>query len=574
MSLIRKNSIRRTILFGLFASLIPLNIFCIIYLQVLIGKIYEDVAYSYQVLADDVAHRIDHELNRAGGLLANQYAANPLINQVARTNDANEIYHHTYRLNTTLRSYMQGSEFPGIMFVLAGEEPQYQFSAESTDRLSNGFYYRNFFADFSSRLPLMRQNSWIVIKHDERSFLVRVVGRQGIYLGMVILLDELLTKFAEPSFSQEHIFLIDEEGFPLNNEQGYPLPDSNRSNTINRYDSFKRNGDYLILTSTVSTVNTRLVHIIPEKAVAASIHLPQIILVVLVSATVLVVFLVMRALNRTVFKPLSALENTITKIRQGSFESKVEDRAGTEIQGVYDTFNAMMDEIRTLKIQSYEERLLQQQYHLRYLQLQLEPHFFQNSLKGLYALAENRRYLDIQDMLLRLSEQIHYLAHSSTSLVELREELIHTQNYIAIRQASSAFPIECSLSIDNTLNNCRIPVLTIQTFVENSIKYAPVKDRPLVISILVYHTTGEDCPLLNIQISDNGNGYPQELLEHMNREMPEDFESKHIGIANLKNRLRLIYSDRAFIYLSNASSGGAKAEIVLPLDQAETREPQ
>ncbi len=55
----------------------------------------------------------------------------------------------------------------------------------------------------------------------------------------------------------------------------------------------------------------------------------------------------------------------------------------------------------------------------------------------------------------------------------------------------------------------------------------------------------------------------------MNREMPEDFESKHIGIANLKNRLRLIYS-RAFIYLSNASSGGAKAEIVLPLDQAET----
>ncbi len=53
----------------------------------------------------------------------------------------------------------------------------------------------------------MRQNSWIVIKHDERSFLVRVVGRQGIYLGMVILLDELLTKkFAEPSFSQEHIF--------------------------------------------------------------------------------------------------------------------------------------------------------------------------------------------------------------------------------------------------------------------------------------------------------------------------------------------------------------------------------
>ncbi len=83
----------------------------------------------------------------------------------------------------------------------------------------------------------------------------------------------------------------------------------------------------------------------------------------------------MRALNRTVFKPLSALESTITKIRQGSFESKVEDRAGTEIQGVYDTFNAMMDEIRTLKIQSYEERLLQQQYHLRYLQLQLEPHF-------------------------------------------------------------------------------------------------------------------------------------------------------------------------------------------------------
>ena len=60
----------------------------------------------------------------------------------------------------------------------------------------------------------------------------------------------------------------------------------------------------------------------------------------------------------------------------------------------------MVSEIQQLKIQAYEEKLHKEKAELRFLQLQLTPHFFINNLNVIYSLAQVQDYAAIGDMVM------------------------------------------------------------------------------------------------------------------------------------------------------------------------------
>ncbi|MGO4186039.1 sensor histidine kinase, partial [Paenibacillus sp. TAF43_2] len=69
---------------------------------------------------------------------------------------------------------------------------------------------------------------------------------------------------------------------------------------------------------------------------------------------------------------------------------------------------------------------------------------------------------------------------------------------------------------------------------------------------------------LRIQIHDTGRGFSEEVLQKLQQEinlMNEDGE--HIGIWNVRRRLRLLYGDKASMAFYNED--GAAVEITMPL---------
>lgn len=108
-----------------------------------------------------------------------------------------------------------------------------------------------------------------------------------------------------------------------------------------------------------------------------------------------------------------------------------------------------------------------------------------------------------------------------------------------------------------------MPSLILQTFVENSIKYAPVYGRTLRISIAIRLEDLDGESYLHIQVADNGAGYPEQLLEDFYAEDAGRLKG-HIGLFNLRARLSLIYGERAYFILSNKD--GAVSEIFLPVN--------
>lgn len=107
-----------------------------------------------------------------------------------------------------------------------------------------------------------------------------------------------------------------------------------------------------------------------------------------------------------------------------------------------------------------------------------------------------------------------------------------------------------------------IPTLGIQTFIENSLKYAKVGENGNTLLIRIYGQIldTENGKFLDIRICDNGNGYPNHVLQEINGET--ETEKSSVGILNLKRRCHILYGDKAEYYFYNED--GAVSELILP----------
>jgi two-component system sensor histidine kinase YesM len=74
----------------------------------------------------------------------------------------------------------------------------------------------------------------------------------------------------------------------------------------------------------------------------------------------------------------------------------------------------------------------------------------------------------------------------------------------------------------------------------------------------------EEENMLDIIITDNGNGFKQEVLEQLNEQTPYQYTENNVGIANICQRLFLIYGEKAMLQCNNLEDG-AQCEMILPV---------
>ena len=80
----------------------------------------------------------------------------------------------------------------------------------------------------------------------------------------------------------------------------------------------------------------------------------------------------------------------------------------------------------------------------------------------------------------------------------------------------------------------------------------------------------EGC-LLYTSVSDNGGGFPEDVITEINEPDSPLYAQNHVGINNVKKRLQLIYGDRALYAFFNRDMGermGSVSEILIPIDLA------
>jgi len=263
-------------------------------------------------------------------------------------------------------------------------------------------------------------------------------------------------------------------------------------------------------------------------------------------------------IQNNVEKPVAEMVKTMNAISEGDLALTVAENVKIrELRQLAKAFNHMLQKIETLKIEKYEVQLEMQKATMQYLQLQIKPHFYVNLLNIVYSLAEQKDFAMIQKVSHTVVCYSRYMFRDASELVELRREIEHVQYYMEIQQIRYNKSILCEIHIPEEIQSAQVPPFVIQSFVENSVKYALRANG--VCRISIFAKTDDKKENLKLCIQDNGSGYSQDYL---NRDWERKGEAGHIGLANVRQRLKLIFGDKAEIVLGN--DGGAVARITMP----------
>lgn len=208
-------------------------------------------------------------------------------------------------------------------------------------------------------------------------------------------------------------------------------------------------------------------------------------------------------------------------------------------------------DLRESEIAAARAGQLATEAQLESLAARLQPHFLFNTLNSISALVHedpDRADAMIQQLsrLLRYSLDVH-----NERLVPLARELSITRDYLAIEAVRFERRLKVETDVDERLLEMPIPPFSLQTLVENSVKYA-IGTRSTVGSIrIAARGTGE---FIELSVCDDGPGFTL-----------DDLKRGH-GLDLLRSRLMALYRERGS--LSVANSDGCVVTVRIPRDGA------
>jgi two-component system sensor histidine kinase YesM len=202
------------------------------------------------------------------------------------------------------------------------------------------------------------------------------------------------------------------------------------------------------------------------------------------------------------------------------------------------------------------------------LKMQIRPHFILNCLKNVYAMAETGRTAEIQKLILLLSRHLRYVFSFSADTVALQREIEQCLNYTELCNVGQDRNIVCDIVTDKSLNDFPVPPVSLLTLLENAIKHGYRENSELHVRIAARKLNMEEGPLVNITVSDNGNGFTEEQLKDMNRQqIPAEDNGNHVGISNTLKRFRLLYGEKMAVMFANTKEGGACVDLFFPTSE-------
>jgi two-component system, LytTR family, sensor kinase len=185
---------------------------------------------------------------------------------------------------------------------------------------------------------------------------------------------------------------------------------------------------------------------------------------------------------------------------------------------------------------------------LKNLQAQMQPHFLMNALNAISSLIYTNP-ASADEMIARLGLFLRRLSSDEqTSQISLAQELESVRTYIDIMQMRYQDRLTYTCDIDPAANAARVPPLSLQPLVENSIIHgmSPVDFR---VDIDITARRRDDC--IEVTVRDHGKGC-------------EPGAPAGLGLQNLRSRLSTIYGDRQSLQVEVAEGGGTIVRLLIP----------
>jgi two-component system, sensor histidine kinase YesM len=563
------HSVRIKIVLGFALVVTPLVFYLFYNNYYAINVVREQVAQNYDGLLQQYALNTDNMLDETS-LYLYRFVNDPDFTTLyAYGNDSSDYYLTKIRIFSKLTSGIGYYKVISSMFVYS---PTYDELM-----LASGSDYSVEYNEITRILPKLKEQAqeerWFRVQLSDGYAMVKLANISGdLIAGVWIRTDKLVGPLREWNLGEGgDAIALDENGMALTRAvvpaavwgkyDSTAVPAGRHYHLVDHSPTKQR---YLLVRGASSVTQLRYMLAIPESTILKQLPYFQRALLIIPFVVLIVLIVYLFFLQRIFIGPLSALIRGMRRLGQGKLDVRLKTSDRGEFAFLNTTFNDMVSQIRSLTINVYEEKLRVQQAEYKHLQVQINPHFFMNSLNIIYNLAVLQDYKMVQKMALHLADYFRFTIRISTSLVTIDEELRHVSNYLEIQKLRYPDNLVYDIVLPDDYKKYLIPPLTVQPLVENSIIHGFKKrQEPFTIFIIVEEDPDSPEKGMLITVRDSGVGFSEEWLKEYSHTDWRQMQSEHIGIWNVLRRLDIEYGGKASVVLGNSGSG-AEVKIRLP----------
>lgn len=208
--------------------------------------------------------------------------------------------------------------------------------------------------------------------------------------------------------------------------------------------------------------------------------------------------------------------------------------------------NAVIEEERNKTVALQKEAL---EANLRMLQAQIEPHFLFNTLSNVVSLIDTDPARG-KAMLLDLTKYLRTsLSRTLPGKTTLGQEVDMIKAYLSIQKIRMGERLNFTIDVPDGLRAYPFPPMLLQPLVENAIKHG-LEPKIEGGEIFIRATPSND--YLSLEVADTGLGFSA-------------FTPNGVGLANVRERLSLLFGDRGKLTMEENHPSGVKAAIEVPI---------
>lgn len=271
--------------------------------------------------------------------------------------------------------------------------------------------------------------------------------------------------------------------------------------------------------------------------------------------------------------PIGQLIGYINKIKLGNMNVDIQMNRNDELGTLALRFKSMMHTINELVLKEYKLEVANKTNELKALQAQINPHFLNNALQSIGALALQQQNREVYSLISSLGRMMRYSMNTDETMVPLKSEVDYVKAYLKLQKQRFRNQFDEQIEVEPETEQLLIPKMIIQPLAENYFKHGFMggnEENRIRIRCFISPETDK----LHIEVCDNGFGIGEEELKAMRRRL-EDFKrdasdpSEHIGLVNVLSRLNLYYREYAQMTVERAEPQGFRVVLIIPVSHTE-----
>ena len=207
---------------------------------------------------------------------------------------------------------------------------------------------------------------------------------------------------------------------------------------------------------------------------------------------------------------------------------------------------------KTLENKILQAQLQIKEQELKFLKMQIHPHFLFNSLNTIYGFALKKKD-EAPEMILKLSNLLDYILYQvDKPTVNIQDEVNHLEDYISLEEMRFHDTLNVSFQKENINADVQIATMLLIPFLENSFKHGKIVAEKLEVA-------------MNLSIENN-----MLIFEITNSSSNEENQRKGIGLENIQKRLEMLYPNAHQLILE-AKENQFKIQLRITIDGLKTK---